>query len=361
MGHPQHVCPCQQPITEPAAGLAGDRVLLWPPIVHTAGKLASVAEELALHVEWGSDRTWLSVRVPERDALDRFLGLTSQHLTEEELESTLALVGTDTSPTPREIPAIRSLRKLIAATQRAWFTDILTNGSLTCAFQPIVSAVQRDIVGHEALLRARRSDGTIVTAAQLLSAAKVLDKLVQLDVQARITALEEFATHKLEGLVFVNFTPTAVYDPRTCLQSTWNAARRHGIDPRRVVFEVIESESLPNLKHVHDVLAAYRERGFRVALDDVGSGYSSLAWFTALRPDFVKIDRHLTHGLSAEPIKRAVVTKIVELCRTIGAQVIAEGIETPEDAAAAAEVGVDYVQGYLFGYPRILSETTVPS
>lgn len=355
MVHTHGRCPCQQSPTEAAAGFAGDRLLLWPPIVHTAGKLASVAQELTLRVEWGSDNTWLTVHVPEHGTLERFLELVGQRLTEEELESTQSLVGTEGSPTPHEIPAIRSLRKLIAALHSAWLLDIFRNGNFTCAFQPIISASEQNIAGHEALLRARLPDGTTISAAQLFAAAKVLDKVVQLDVQARIKALEEFATHKLEGLVFVNFTPTAVYDPTTCLQSTWATARRHGIDPHRVVFEVIESESLTNLKHVHDVLAAYRERGFRVALDDIGSGYSSLAWFSALRPDFVKIDRQLIQGLSEEPIKRAVVAKIVELCRTIGAHAIAEGIERPEDAEAARALGVDYLQGYLFGRPRILS------
>ena len=154
-------------------------------------------------------------------------------------------------------------------------------------------------------------------------------------------------------MLFINFTPSAIDDPTTCLQTTWAAAERLRIDPGKVVFEVIESESLTNLRHAADVLAAYRQHGFRVALDDIGSAHSGLVWLSALQPDFLKIDHQLTAGLAADVTKRAIVAKLAELCRQIGARTIAEGLEDEADASVAVELGVDFLQGYPFGHPQI--------
>jgi len=352
------VCQCQASATNIGRDLSGDRLLLWPPMMHTATKLADIAQELSLETAWGEGRSWLTVHFPEQPGLQAFLRVALERLTEEELDSTQALVGTAASPLATEIPSIKPLRRLAAALESIWFEELLANGQLTCAFQPIVNASDRRIAGYEALLRARRPDGTILSAAVLLRAARALDRITALDVRARILALEQAKKHELDGLLFINFTPSAIYDPTTCLQTTWAAAERLRIDPGKVVFEVIESESLTNLRHAADVLAAYRQRGFRVALDDIGSAHSGLVWLSALQPDFVKIDRQLTAGLAADVAKRAIVAKLAELCRQIGARTIAEGLEDEADASVAVELGVDFLQGYLFGHPQILEEVS---
>lgn len=348
-------CACHRPLAGNAPGLAGDRILFWPPMAHTARKIRRVAERCGLTESPSATSSCVVIALQEPVDAERLLVQLSQSLTDEELDATQALVGTDRSPTVEEIPFVRSLRRLLAALEHRWFELVLQHGRLTCAFQPIVSATDRTVVGHEALLRAVMPDGEVHSAARLLAGARALGQLVPLDVQARIVALEEMQRHRLPGLLFINFTPTAVYDPATCLQTTWRAAERLGIDPSRVVFEVIETESLPNLRHVHEVLLEYRRHGFRVALDDLGAGYSSLNWLSALQPDFIKIDRGIAQGLAANPVQRVIAEKLVEISHSIGARVIAEGIEAEEDARTAAAIGIDYLQGYLFGRPQILA------
>ncbi len=349
-------CLCMRPVPSQPNGLEGDRLLLWPPMLHTTAKLQQLATSLGLRTELRGERSCLVIFLDSPTGVERYWGNVAAQLTEEELDATRALIGAEQSPSIEEIPLIRPLRQLLAARDQRWLDEVLSQGRLTCAFQPIVRASDGAIVGHEALLRARLADGSIASAAQLLGAARVLGRLVPLDVQARLVALERLTQHRLPGLVFINFTPTAIYDPAMCLRQTWEAARRLAVDPSRIVFEVIETESLTNLRHVRDVLHAYREHGFRIALDDIGSGYSSLLWLGDLQPDFVKIDRDIVQGIARDEVKRVITAKVTELAHSIGAATIAEGVEDAEDAAAARALGVDYLQGFLFGRPTILDE-----
>ncbi|MDW8060261.1 MAG: EAL domain-containing protein [Thermomicrobium sp.] len=357
MGH----CACDRPLEEDHGLFSGDRLLLWPPMLHTAAKLRTLAAESGLPSEITGDGACVIVHLGRAVDSEPFWTRVAARLTEEELDATRALIGTHRSPTIEEIPNIRSLRYLLAARDQRWFERVLVEGHLTCAFQPIVEATSRKVAGHEALLRARLPDGSVIAAAQLLGAARALGKLVALDVRARLVALEQLTRHRLPGIVFINFIPSAIYDPKTCLRQTWEAARRLGVEPGRIVFEVIETESLTNLRHVRDVLLAYRSEGFRVALDDIGSGYSSLLWLSDLQPDFLKIDRAIVRGCAEEAVKRAIIAKVTELAHAIGAAVVAEGVETGEDAQAARELGVDLMQGYLFGRPTILDHGEAPA
>ena len=101
-----------------------------------------------------------------------------------------------------------------------------------------------------------------------------------------------------------------------------------GIDPGRVVFEVVESDEVRDTAHLLDILSTYRAAGFRVALDDVGAGYSSLGLLARLRPDFVKLDMGLVRGVDADPYKAQVAGKLVEMARGLGVETVVERVET---------------------------------
>lgn len=347
-------CECTRPLRGYSSANRGNHLLLWPPMLHTANKIRQLAAQLGLPVTLEGQSTCLVIDLFEDRASEDFFRQLNVLLTEEELDATQALLSATRSLAMTDVPHLRSLRRLVAALEYRWFEQVVNEGQLTCAFQPIVQAGSRDLAGYEALLRARLPNGEEVTANRLIAAARTLGQLVPLDVQARLIALEQAANHRLPGLIFINFTPTAVYDPKTCLRTTWEAAARLDIDPTRVVFEVIETESLTNLRHVSDVLSEYRQHGFRVALDDIGSGYSSLVWLGILQPDFVKIEREIVNEVSRDPVKEAIIRKLVEMAHQIGATVIAEGVEREDDARSVEDLGVDLLQGYLFGRPRIL-------
>jgi EAL domain-containing protein (putative c-di-GMP-specific phosphodiesterase class I) len=124
-----------------------------------------------------------------------------------------------------------------------------------------------------------------------------------------------------------------------------------GLERSRVVFEVIETERIGDPDHLANVLRFYREAGFKVALDDLGGGYSSLGLVARLKPDFIKLDRSLIDGVSGHPEQAAVVGHVFALARDLGLRTIAEGLEQPEDLAWVQANGADFVQGFLVGRP----------
>ena len=138
----------------------------------------------------------------------------------------------------------------------------------------------------------------------------------------------------------MNFLPTTIYRPQVCLRTTEQAAELAGLRLDQLVFEVTESEQVKDLDHLSDVFAYYRERGCKVALDDLGAGYSSLNLLVRLRPEVVKLDKEIAQRLP-EPASAAVVAAVVDITQAYGGLVLAECVETAEQAAAARDLGVD--------------------
>jgi diguanylate cyclase (GGDEF)-like protein/PAS domain S-box-containing protein len=151
-------------------------------------------------------------------------------------------------------------------------------------------------------------------------------------------------------MLFINFVPTSIYRPQVCLRTTEKAARDAGLRLDQLVFEVTEGHLVRDVDHLAQVFDYYRERGCRVALDDLGAGYSSLNMLIRLQPDFVKLDKDIVQALP-DPVSSAVISAIVEITHAYGGKVLAECIETREQAIAARDLGVDLGQGWLFGRP----------
>jgi EAL domain-containing protein (putative c-di-GMP-specific phosphodiesterase class I) len=207
------------------------------------------------------------------------------------------------------------------------------------------------VIGHEALLRGVGIDGSMLPPFPLFEGARRAGLLFQLDLAARRTHIASAAARGLEGLLFLNFTPTAIYDPAMCLRSTVAAIDAAGIPHDRVVFEVVEFEGLADTDHLRRILDYYRTAGFRVALDDVGAGYSSLNRLHLLRPDLIKLDLQLVRDVHADPYKALVAEKLLELAHSLGIPVLAEGVETEDELTWLQARRVTYLQGFLFGRP----------
>ena len=120
----------------------------------------------------------------------------------------------------------------------------------------------------------------------------------------------------------------------------------------RIVFEITEAAEITDYARSRAVLANLQAQGFRIALDDVGSGYSGLNSLALLGPDFVKIDMAMVRGISSNPRSARLIRHIFEFARDEGMPVIAEGIETAEEHAAVLDLGVPYLQGYYYGRPQ---------
>ncbi|MGE4295307.1 MAG: EAL domain-containing protein [Campylobacterales bacterium] len=229
--------------------------------------------------------------------------------------------------------------------------NALKNEKLDIWFQPIVDAFTGKLYAHEALMRVVHQDGSITSPLELLQTAKESGTLFNLDRLARESALKAFAASGAEGGLFINFTPTAIYNPALCLQDTFGWAKTLGLDFSRIVFEVVESEKVEDFDHLDNILKAYREKGFKTALDDVGNDYDSLARLGKLGADIVKIDRAFVHNIAADPLRQELFKTLYTKAKTRGMEVLAEGVELEADYRFLRMLSVRLFQGYLFGKP----------
>lgn len=252
---------------------------------------------------------------------------------------------------------VESLPAFVAQVRAAWLIEILRSQSLYSVFQPIVRC-DEDVVadkapsifGYECLMRGHHNGKTISPGA-MLSIARAADLIFQLDLAARRSAILGAGHNKITQKVFINFSPNAIYDPWHCLRSTVNTVDQVGLRRDQVVFEITEADRLPEIKHLKRLVQFYREEGFEVALDDVGSGYSSLNVLTALRPDYVKLDMELVRDVDRDKDKAIVAGKLLETVQELGLSTITEGVERLEELQWVTNRGANFAQGYLFAKP----------
>src|SRR5258708_840149 len=119
----------------------------------------------------------------------------------------------------------------------------------------------------------------------------------------------------------------------------------------QVVLEITERASLHHIRDVQSRIAKLREMGFRIAVDDLGAGYAGLTSFAQLEPEVVKLDMSLVRDVHTQPTKQTLVRTMIAMCKELGMQIVAEGIETPEERDVIVAAGCDLMQGYLFAKP----------
>lgn len=233
---------------------------------------------------------------------------------------------------------------------------ILQNRGIETWFQPIRRVRDGKLWGYECLMRARDAAGGLHGPEELIGWARQEHLLFALDRLARELHVQHAAAAGAppETRFFINFLPTVIYDPEVCLRSTVAAALRTGLAPSQIVFEVVETEKIPDRNHLRQILDYYRKRGFRVALDDLGAGNADLVLLGDLAPDLIKIERELIAKAGTSSIHRAICHSIADIGRQEQKLVLAEGVESEEQWHFVRELEVDLVQGFLFGKPQPL-------
>lgn len=200
--------------------------------------------------------------------------------------------------------------------------------------QPVVRLDDGAVVGGELLLR---PSGGARPAAYL----RALDRLDRLRLERRLQRAALRAADAFPWRIHYNL------DPRIVRPGADGWPLLAAPDPARFVLEVSERVRL-GARHL-SFLFRLRRRGFRLALDDAGAGWSSPTVIARLRPNIVKVDRAVVRGVEADPRRRAVVEALAALARAVGADLCAEGVETPAAAERLRSLGVAYGQGALFG------------
>jgi EAL domain-containing protein (putative c-di-GMP-specific phosphodiesterase class I) len=276
-------------------------------------------------------------------------------------DSRTLLVGPGVVPTICELRHTHSLSTLIGRVQGEWLVDLLREGRLVTHYQPIMPCrAPESVFAYESLLRGVDHDGTLIPPNVIFGVAKSAALLSHLDRAARCAAIRGAVEHKLESKLFINFIPATIYDPAFSLSTTVVEIERSQLEPGRIVFEVVESEQVPDVDRLLHILDYYRDAGFLVALDDLGAGYSSLTLLTRLKPDFVKLDVGLVREVDRDDYKANIASKLLELAQSLGIRTIAEGVENRAEWQWLNEHNCDYVQGFFFGRPASPPEMLLP-
>jgi EAL domain-containing protein (putative c-di-GMP-specific phosphodiesterase class I) len=216
--------------------------------------------------------------------------------------------------------------------------------SLWIAYQPIVSWSRREVFGFEALLRSRES--ALPHPGAILDAAERLERLPELGRAIRARAAAPAGGIPKSAVLFVNLHTHDLLDDQL-----FDRERPLARMADQVVLEITERASLHHIRDVQMRISRLREMGFRIAVDDLGAGYAGLTSFAHLEPEVVKLDMSLVRNVHAQPTKQTLVRTMIAMCHELGMQVVAEGIETPEERDAIVEAGCDLMQGYLFARP----------
>jgi EAL domain-containing protein (putative c-di-GMP-specific phosphodiesterase class I) len=156
--------------------------------------------------------------------------------------------------------------------------------------------------------------------------------------------------------VFVNVHPGVLNDARHKSGETMSLLKELGLAPERVVFELTERQAVQDYIGFEKVLSHYREQGFRIAVDDAGSGYNSLKTLVYLKPEFIKLDKSLIHGIHSSREQQELLELVREYAHRSSTRVIAEGIETVQELHFLQMAGIEYGQGYALGRPAHLPE-----
>lgn len=223
-------------------------------------------------------------------------------------------------------------------------------GGIEMHYQPILSAASSQVVHYEALARVRDQQG-LLYPGEIFPVIDQRGLQVPFDLSVVNAIADDLrAKHLPKGAgVSINLSAHALVLPNLVehLARLFPMLERHPI-----IIEVTETDLITQIQHVTENLARLRERGVLIALDDFGSGYSSIRYLASMPVDIVKFDIEMIRDLEADHGRRSVVENTARMVREAGYQLIAEGIETPALRDLAASMGATHLQGYLFGRPQ---------
>ena len=229
----------------------------------------------------------------------------------------------------------------------------LADGDIRLWYQPKVCADSRQSMGCEALVRWRTKDGKFVPPSEFIPIAEQTGLIVMLGELVFQLAAEqacEWAALGIPPCIAVNISPHQLRHPRFAdqLQATLDAT---GAKAEWFELEITEHAMMDDVDHAISVIEELACLGFRVAIDDFGTGYSSLSYLKCFQIHTLKIDLSFVRDVTHDPPSTAIVRSIVSLGAGLGLTVVAEGVETPEQASLLAEIGCNVLQGYHIGKP----------
>ncbi len=238
---------------------------------------------------------------------------------------------------------------------RSELTRAATEGEFLLHYQPLVSLPAGDVLGYEALLRWQHPTRGLLLPGAFLEVLEDSDSDGQVAEWVLDQACADAATWK-EGFVSVNVSPRQLARPELARRVSQVLAGT-GLAPERLWIEITEDRPVDSRRDIADV-QRLRDLGVHVALDDFGSGYAGLTYLQRLPADVVKIDRSFVSRVVDDPVSRGIVSAVAGLAQVMDLLVVAEGVEELEQAEVLADLGITVAQGYLWGRPAPLAQTS---
>ena len=227
--------------------------------------------------------------------------------------------------------------------------NALNDRRISLAFQPIVDAKTRDLHHYECLLRLRTDEGEVISAGNFIMASERLGLVHMLDRRALELASEALRQFP-EIHIALNVSAGTVKDMKTADEYI-AALKALGPDVQRVTLELTETVALEDPAMASRFSVETRHLGCEFAIDDFGSGYTTFRNLMAIEADTIKIDGTFIQGLALDPSKQTFVRMMVDLAQTFSVKTVAEMVDNRADADLLKRLGVDYLQGYMFGIP----------
>lgn len=222
----------------------------------------------------------------------------------------------------------------------------LVGSDINFAFQTIVDAKEQDVVGFEALVRGIRKE-----PASLVMSRIPHNQRFSFDQACRVRAIEAAAQFGIDGKLHLNCTDIKASNIDLVLQVTRHIAKRHGIEPERIVLEIFNLEAIGQRRQLREVRDRIHAAGFMTLADNFGSRDADLQPVAAFQPTCLKLAHHLVEDIHDKPTAQAIIRGAIATCKALGIAVIASGVEKAEEFRWLNDAGVEFFQGYFFAQP----------
>lgn len=238
--------------------------------------------------------------------------------------------------------------------------QLLDEKKIKSVFQPIVSLKNGKIFGYEALSRITIKDSCF-SIGEAFEIAEEMNCLWSLEHLCRVNSLKMSQNKPQEAKLFINVDPNIMQDPEFKSGVTCESLKKYNLNCDDIIFEATERSAIKNMEIFKSSINHYRKQGFRVAVDDVGSGYSGISRVFDVNPQYIKIDMSIIQGIENDELKRSFVSALSQFSKEAGIKLVAEGIETAEQLNAVIALKVDYGQGFYLKKPSENFENTSQS
>ncbi len=245
-------------------------------------------------------------------------------------------------------------QEIVQDALRSSLERIISADGISTVFQPITDIRSGGIFGYEAL---SRGSFPFSNPALMFEVAERCGLSWDLDRACRITALRSIAALpavEREKTFFINVSPRSITDGRAVEGLTLSAMKAFSIQQDRIVIEVTETASIADYAAFEAQIRHYAKQGYRIALDDFGSGHSGLLTLVAAAPHFLKLDRALVSQVDHDPYRQKLISAVAAFATNVGIELVGEGVERGEELRTLLDLGVRYGQGFFIGRPRSL-------